>query len=185
MVDAKEGETAVTSVDEDKEEEGKDGKDEDDVSAPQVAKTTRGINMRRLQRKKKKAQVTPKVQAMDVTLVLRVSLSNLPINLLGNMASVAIEENEQELLNLLHQEQTFYTFFKLIDGVDSRTIDELTKAPTVSPTTRAYYEAVQAEKESEGLDADGENEDDSGAGIGEYHVALFNSLPSKHSRSLD
>ena len=185
MVDAKEGETVVTSFDEDKDDE-EEGKDEDDASAPQVAKKTRGINMRRLQRKKKKAQVTPKVQAMDVTLVLRVSLSNLPINLLGNMASVAIEENEQELLNLLHQEQTFYTFFKLIDGVDSRTIDELTKAPTVSPTTRAYYEAVQAEKESEGLDADGENEDDSGAGIGEYYVALFNnSLPNKHGRSLD
>ena len=116
-------------------------------------------------KRKQKKEAIPMVAAMDVTLILRVSFANLPPNLLGNMASVAIEENEQELLDLLHEQQAFYTFFKLVDGVSSRTILEVTPPPTPEPTTVAHYEAVQAALEAEELEI--VEEEDSGLGFGE------------------
>ena len=158
-VEAKEG----TAVEEFKFDD-KEGVEGEDDTSPQVA---RGA-ARRLQRKKK-ANAIPQVIAMDVTLILRISLSNLPIDLLGNMANVAIESNEQELQHLLHKEQHFYTFFRLVDGVRSRTINELTEAPTLSPTTKEYYEAKQAELEAATLAQDEEEsvEEDTGVGVGE------------------
>ena len=148
--------------------------EEETAKSPQVA---RGANNRYLaeqeeagpvvpKRKKKKGPVITMVAAMDVTLILRVSFANLPPNLLGNMASVAIEENEQELLDLLHEQQAFYTFFKLVDGVSSRTILEVTPPPTPEPTTVAHYEAVLAALNAEELEI--VEEEDSGLGFGEY-----------------
>eukprot|EP00571_Detonula_confervacea_P005871 CAMPEP_0172330022 /NCGR_PEP_ID=MMETSP1058-20130122/61177_1 /TAXON_ID=83371 /ORGANISM="Detonula confervacea, Strain CCMP 353" /LENGTH=1318 /DNA_ID=CAMNT_0013047219 /DNA_START=179 /DNA_END=4138 /DNA_ORIENTATION=- len=90
-------------------------------------------------KRKKKPEPIPQVHAMDVTLILRISFANLPIELLGNMASVAIQEHEQELLDLLHEQQAFYTFFKLMDGVASRTIDDVTYAPSPSHEQQAFY----------------------------------------------
>ena len=118
------------------------------------------------------------VAAMDVTLILRVSFANLPPNLLGNMASVAIEENEQELLDLLHEQQAFYTFFKLVDGVSSRTILEVTPPPTPEPTTVAHYEAVQAALEAEELEI--VEEEDSGLGFGECCGVNFDTILELH-----
>ena len=160
-VNAKEG-TAVEEFKFDDEEEV-EGEDAAAASSSQVAR-----GAARLLQRKKKGQTIPQVTAMDVTLILRISLSNLPIDLLGNMANVAIESNEQELQYLLHEQQAFYTFFRLVDGVWSRTIDELTEAPTVSPTTRAYYEEKQAELEAQSLVEDEEEvEEDTGVGVGE------------------
>jgi hypothetical protein len=58
------------------------------------------------------------------------------------MASVAIQENEQELIHLLHQQQAFYTFFKLVDGVGSRVIDQVTPPPTVMAEQEVVGEKV-------------------------------------------
>ena len=151
-VEAKEG----TAVEEFKFDD-KEGVEGEDDTSPQVAQGA----TRRLQRKKKGQT------AMDVTLILRISLSNLPIDLLGNMANVAIESNEQELQHLLHKEQHFYTFFRLVDGVRSRTINELTEAPTLSPTTKEYYEAKQAELEAATLAQDEEESVEEDTGVGE------------------
>ena len=83
------------------------------------------------------------VWAMEVTLILKVSFAFLPNNLLGNMAAVAFEEHEQEFLDLLHEQQAFYTFFKIMDGVSAFGVQDLTIPPTESPTTLAYYLAKQ------------------------------------------
>lgn len=79
------------------------------------------------------------VWGMEVTLIAKVSFAFLPNNLLGNMAAVAFEENEQEFLDLLHEQQAFYTFFKIMDGISAVGVQELTPPPTESPTTYAYF----------------------------------------------
>ena len=84
---------------------------------------------------------------MEVQLILKVSYAFLPYELLSDMAVVAIEENESELLDLLHEQQAFYTFFRNMDQIKSRVIDgELTLAPTTAPSTRAFMEANQAQE---------------------------------------
>ncbi|EJK50247.1 hypothetical protein THAOC_30810 [Thalassiosira oceanica] len=84
---------------------------------------------------------------MEVHLILKVSYAFLPYELLSDMAVVAIEENESELLDLLHEQQAFYTFFRNMDQVTSRVIEgDMTLAPTVAPSTLAYMEANQAQE---------------------------------------
>ncbi|EJK61637.1 hypothetical protein THAOC_17838 [Thalassiosira oceanica] len=84
---------------------------------------------------------------MEVHLILEVSYAFLPYELLSDMAVVAIEENESELLDLIHEQQAFYTFFRNMDQVLSRVIEgDMTLAPTVAPTTLAYMEANQAQE---------------------------------------
>ena len=78
------------------------------------------------------------VMGMEVTLIAKVSSASLPHNL-GSTAAAAFEEHEQEFLDLLHEHQAFYTFFKNIDGISAVGIEELTPPPTESPTTYAYY----------------------------------------------
>lgn len=110
----------------------------------------------------RKKHEIPKVAAMDVTLILRVTFSNLPSNLIGSMASVTIQKHEQILLDLLHEQQAFYTFFKLVDGVRSRVIDEITPTPTDTPSSYAYFVAQQEAL----LLVETEAEEDAGVGFG-------------------
>ena len=77
--------------------------------------------------------------AVEITMVLRISNNTLPSNLLGNLISVTIEENEAELLSLLNEQGGFYTYFKDIDGVNSYAIEYVTNLPTPSPTTLQDY----------------------------------------------
>ncbi len=170
QVNSKEGNVVANSSDDDdaindmkgadgsggarSEEEGEE--EEDAAPTSQAASKKRSVWDRRLpkgaaeivttqndSRRRENAEVIPQVTAMEVTLVLRITFANLPSHLLGRVASVAIQENEQELINLLHQEQAFYTFFEQVDGVGSRTIDQVTPPPTDRPTSYAYYNAPQ------------------------------------------
>lgn len=172
MTDAKPGTVVVTDTKSDATAE-----DEEKKQSPQVARgaANRYLADEEVEEDKKKdvklppgwkkrPPVIPQVDAMDVTLILLISYANLPDNLLGNLANVAIEEHEQELLDLLHEQQAFYTFFKLVDGVSSRTILEVTNPPTPDPTTVAYYEAQQAALEA-GEDETDEEEEESGIGF--------------------
>ena len=59
------------------------------------------------------------------------------------MASVTIQEHKHVLINLLQEQQAFYSFFRLVDGVESRVIDEVTFPPTDSPTSLAYFTEQQ------------------------------------------
>jgi len=137
-VNSKEGNVIANSADnadaikdmEDADESGgalSEEEQEDAAPSSQAALKKRSIWDRRLTMKR----WIPQVTAMEVTLVLRI-IANLPSNLLGSMASMAIQENEQELIHLLHQQQAFYTFFKLVDGVGSRVIDQVTPPPLMA-----------------------------------------------------
>lgn len=86
----------------------------------------------------------PQVTSIEVSFIIRVSFAFLPITLLGNMAAVAMEENQAELLALLNEQAAFYTYFKDMDGIQSFQVDELTDAPTQSPTSYEHYLASQA-----------------------------------------
>jgi len=100
------------------------------------ASTTVGETTKKsLQKESSKCQVW----GMEVTLIAKVSFAFLPHNLLGSMAAVAFEEHEQEFLDLLHEQQAFYTFFKIMDGVSAIGVETLTPPPTESPTTYAYF----------------------------------------------
>jgi len=152
-MDAKQGtwEDEGNEDEEDKDENEHEGKNEDENAkkATQVARVG-GMTRRQLPWRKKErlSVVIPQVGAAEVTVVLKIPFSNLPPHLLGNMASVTILEHEEELLALLHEQQAFYTFFKMTDGVLCRTIDEVTGVPTGSPTTNEFLLAKQAAEEA-------------------------------------
>lgn len=71
-----------------------------------------------------------KVQATRLTLVLQISSTTLPLNLLGSMATVAIEENQGELLTEIGVLGELYQFFSNVDQVVSFSIDSVTDAPS-------------------------------------------------------
>ncbi len=73
------------------------------------------------------------VQATRLTLVLQISSTTLPLNLLGSMASVAIEENQAELITEISTIGETYDFFANVDQVVSYVIDGVTEAPVSSP----------------------------------------------------
>jgi hypothetical protein len=73
------------------------------------------------------------VQATRLTLVLQISSTTLPLNLLGSMASVAIEENQAELITEISTIGEIYDFFVNVDQVVSYVIDGVTEAPVSSP----------------------------------------------------
>lgn len=73
------------------------------------------------------------VQATKLTLVLKISSTTLPQNLLGNMAVVAIEENQEELLAEISVLGELYQFFESVDQVVSFSISSVTEAPVASP----------------------------------------------------
>jgi hypothetical protein len=106
-------------------------------------------------KKKQKEQAIPQTSAMQITLILRISFSHLPEDLLGKMAKVAIEEREMELIMMLKEQSAFYTYFKPLDGITCDVVSQLTKLPTQAPTTTAFFLASQqnevAEEDSGGL----------------------------------
>jgi len=154
LADAKEG--SVTWEEEEEEEEEEDGEaEQEDLNVFPVdeGEQTTGMSMspsirRRLNDKKNfsKGQLkheqkvdVPKVTAVEITLIIKISVSTLPENLLGNMAAVAMNENQVELLSLLNEQAAFYTYFKHMDGIQSNSVDFVTKAPTLSPTTYQFF----------------------------------------------
>ncbi len=150
--------------------------EEDGAQIPQVSRSDEGIWTRGLKgsdtanegSNAPKNKQTPKVTAMQVTLILRFTFSNLPSSLLGSMASVAIQEHESNLLDLLHEQQAFYTFFKMVDGVESIVIDQVTPAPTDAPTSYAYFIAQQEAL----LSVEEDVSADTGVGIGELYIIV-------------
>ncbi|KAL7493291.1 hypothetical protein ACHAWT_002762, partial [Skeletonema menzelii] len=73
------------------------------------------------------------VQATKLTLVLKISSTTLPQNLLGNMAVVAMEENQEELLTEISVLGELYQFFENVDQVVSFSVSSVTEAPVASP----------------------------------------------------
>ena len=73
------------------------------------------------------------IQATKVTMVIKISSTTLPLNLIGNMAVVAIEENQQELLAEVGVLGNFYDFFSSVDQIVSYSINGVTEAPVASP----------------------------------------------------
>ncbi|KAL7491165.1 hypothetical protein ACHAWT_000602 [Skeletonema menzelii] len=125
--------------------------------------TTEGETSKKsLQNESSKCQVW----GMEVTLIAKVSFAFLPHNLLGSMAAVAFEEHEQEFLDLLHEQQAFYTFFKIMDGISAVGVQELTPPPTESPTTYAYFVENQKVLVEENVTIT--EESDAGLGFGVF-----------------
>ena len=158
MMDAAEGyiptsEERVIGKSNDEAEDDKAADEQPPAIARGVAASTGGGDnpnrFRFLEWKKKEPAPPIQVESMDITLVLKISFANLPVELLGNLAIVAIEEHEEELLALLHEQKSFYSFFRDTDGAFGRSILNVTPSPSVSPTTEAYYLQRQADLEAE------------------------------------
>jgi hypothetical protein len=97
-------------------------------------------------KKNHKQQAVPQTTAMQITLVIRISFSYIPENLLAKTVALVIEENEQELIMMLQELSAFYTYFKPLDGITSDVVVELTPPPTSGPTTYALFLASQEEQ---------------------------------------
>ena len=109
-------------------------------------------------KKKQKEQAVPQTTAMQITLILRVSFSFLPQDLLAKLAVVTIQEHEMDLIMMLQEQSAFYTYFKPLDGITAAVVTELTPPPTMEPTTYPFYLANQVEVVIE--------EEDGGFGFG-------------------
>ncbi len=136
----------IAAIDDSELEQSEHEQSEHDSSPSMVTRGTRESS-----KKIKKQPELPQIPATEVTLILRVTHSNLPLDLIGKMASVAIEEKQIELLALLNEQSAFYTYFKFMNGLESKMIERVTKAPTLSPTTYEAFLANQALSESEDI----------------------------------
>jgi len=136
----------------------------DEESPPCKLKRKREKKRRKIMGKKKEATV-PQVVAVEITMILRISIAFLPDNLLGKLAAAEINENQPELLSLLHTESAFYTYFKNMDGIMSRTIERVTEVPTPRPTTLEQYLASQDTSREVPVAADDVEPDDEGVGF--------------------
>ncbi|KAL7542699.1 hypothetical protein ACHAXR_012004 [Thalassiosira sp. AJA248-18] len=103
----------------------------------------------------------PQVTAVEITMILRISITFLPLNLLGNLAAVSIDENQSELLALLNEQSAFYTYFRDMDGIQSHSIDYVTDPPTLRPTTQQQY----LDNQELSMDADVTEESEEGVGM--------------------
>jgi len=115
-------------------------------------------------KQKQKEEAVPQTSAMQVTLIIKVSFSFLPQDLLAKLAVVTIEENVMDLVMMLQEQSAFYTYFKPLDGITSEVVTELTPPPTPSPTTLAFYLANQQE--------DVVLEEESGFGFGAVSITF-------------
>jgi hypothetical protein len=75
--------------------------------------------------------------SLEVTVIMRVSYSFLPISLLGSMAAETIDDNKEVLLGLLRGQNSFYSYFKKMDDIYSIAVDTVTNPPTQAPVTQA------------------------------------------------
>lgn len=107
--------------------------EEGSSTSTQVSRGTKGT------REGNEKEDIPQITAVEITMIVRISLNTLPSNLLGNLISVTIEENEAELLSLLNEQSAFYSYFKEMDGVNSYVIEQVTNPPTLRPTTLQEY----------------------------------------------
>lgn len=96
-------------------------------------------------KKQQKENEVPQSSAMQVTLIVKVSFSFLPEDLLAKLAVVTIEEHELDLMMMLQEHSNFYTYFKPLNGITSDVVLELTAPPTPEPTTLAFYLANNQE----------------------------------------
>ena len=96
-------------------------------------------------KKKQKEEAVPQTTAMQITLIIKVSFSYLPEDLLAKLAVVTIQDNEMKLMMMLQEQSNFYTYFKPLDGITSDVVLELTPPPSPAPTTLAFYLANNAD----------------------------------------
>lgn len=124
--------------------------------SPQFVRGTQEKGRIKKQKKKPYKEQILHVHATKLTLIMRVSYSNLPMNLLGKMATVSIDEKQTELIALLKEQSVFYTYFKNIYAISATTIDTVTIPPSLSPTTYEEFPAKQianALNEVDGVDS--------------------------------
>lgn len=102
-----------------------------------TAKDTSAVTSRNNNRHNRNLQDAPKMYSLEVTVIMRVSYSFLPISLLGSMATETIDDNKEVLLGLLRGQNSFYSYFKKMDDIYSIAIDTVTNPPTQAPVTQA------------------------------------------------
>jgi hypothetical protein len=86
---------------------------------------------------RRKDEELPQVYSLEVTVIMSISYSFLPPNLLGSMAAETVDDNQELLLGLLRGQNSFYAYFKEMDSIDSVAIEGVTIPPTQSPITQA------------------------------------------------
>jgi hypothetical protein len=104
-------------------------------------------------KKKQKESAVPQTSAMQITLIVKVSFSFLPEDLLAKLLDVTIEENEQDLMMMLQEQSSFYTYFKPLNGITSDVVPELTPPPSSRPSTVNNEVAVLEEESGFGFGA--------------------------------
>ena len=97
-------------------------------------------------KKNQKEQAVPQSTAMQITLILKISFSFIPEDLLSKMAVVVIQEHDFEFIMSCKEQSAFYTYFKTLDGVTADVVLELTPPPTPEPTTHAHFLSSQQEE---------------------------------------
>ena len=155
-----------------------------DIDATGSSKVSRGNERslqqtRDLQAKQQHEEDIPQVTAVEVTMILRISVATLPLEYLGDLAAITIDNEQAEYLALLNEQSAFYTYFKEMDGIQSIAIERVTNAPTEQPTTTQHYlDMEEAEITSNANDKETEDSNQTsimvfvGIGIGVLWLCL-------------
>ena len=155
-----------------------------DIDATGSSKVSRGDERslqqtRDRQAKQQHEEDIPQVTAVEVTMILRISVANLPLEYLGDLAAITIDNEQADYLALLNEQSAFYTYFKEMDGIQSIAIERVTNAPTEQPTTTQHYlDMEEAEITSNANDKETEDSNQTsimvfvGIGIGVLWLCL-------------
>ncbi len=88
---------------------------------------------------------------IEVTTIIQSTRSTLPLSTASKLLVFALDSSNSTLIDDLHAQQLFYSYFKDIDGVSSRLIDRVTFPPTMGPTTYSHFVSIN---EDDGVSVD-------------------------------
>ena len=101
-------------------------------------------------------QEVPKVNAMQLTTVLRVMETSLPQEVLGDLAAVTIRENHADLVSMLKNLSGPYPYFAGIASVEAYAIDKLVRN-TPPPAAADVAQIAEADGDASGDGGGGSN----------------------------
>ncbi|KAL7465041.1 hypothetical protein ACHAXS_005369 [Conticribra weissflogii] len=87
----------------------------------------------------------PNNQDIETTIIIQTTHSTLPLSTASKLLLHVIESPESTLMDDLHDQKIFFSYFEDIDKIHGRLIDQVTQSPTSSPTSYAHFLAMEEE----------------------------------------
>jgi len=89
--------------------------------------------------------LNPNNEDIETTIIIQSTHSTLPSSTASKLLLHVMESPESTLMDDLHDQKIFFSYFKDIDKIHGRLIDRVTPPPTSSPTSYAHFLSMEEE----------------------------------------